>query len=140
MRGAKDLDVDWRDGQLECDGSPRPDRSGIRLTFAGPIAADGRRLRFVFGIVGAQHIGISRDLPVNVTVIFEDDHRLYATRGANKCTIDVLDKNPVATDRGPKGLRVTGRGFCIAPATAGDGGAGLLLSRFDFSGTALDSE
>src|SRR5262249_22028664 len=45
VRGALNLDIDWRNAELECDGGPRPDGSGIRVSFRGPARADGRRLR-----------------------------------------------------------------------------------------------
>jgi len=48
IRGALNLDVDWRNAELECQGEARPDGSGIRMSFAGPRRADGHRLRLVF--------------------------------------------------------------------------------------------
>jgi len=35
---------------------------------------------------------------------------------------------------------VAGRGFCVAPATALNGGEGLLLSRFDFVGVLTEDD
>src|SRR5256885_17074385 len=43
IRGALNLDIDWHDAEIECDGGPRPDGSGLRVSFAGPRHADGRR-------------------------------------------------------------------------------------------------
>src|ERR1044072_2535606 len=71
--GAMNLDINWRDAQLECEGSARPDGRGIRLSFAGPPRSDGRRLRMVFGIASAQEGKAGRGLPTNVTVIFEGE-------------------------------------------------------------------
>src|SRR5689334_15683470 len=45
IRGALNLDIDWRNAELECDGAARPNGSGIRLSFAGPLRSDGRRMR-----------------------------------------------------------------------------------------------
>src|SRR5690606_21642476 len=50
IRGALNLDIYWRDAELECEGGARPDRSGLRVSFAGPRRSDGRRLRMVFGV------------------------------------------------------------------------------------------
>ena len=50
IRGALDLDIDWHNAEIECDGGPRPDGSGLRVSFAGPRHSDGRRLRLVFGV------------------------------------------------------------------------------------------
>lgn len=139
LRGARNLDIDWRNDDLQCDGGPRPGGRGIRLAFAGPLLADGHRLRFVFGI--GEHEGhdagdSTSALPANVTVIFEGESKLYSTRGEDKCTIDQLTRAPLTAHT----LRVVGRGFCIAPAAAIDGGDALLLSRFDFAGTMVDAE
>ena len=47
------------------------------VAFAGPPHADGRRVRLVFGVEAA-HEGLGgRDLPTNLTVIFEGEERLF---------------------------------------------------------------
>jgi hypothetical protein len=138
LRGAENVDISWRDSELQCDGGPRPDGRGIRLTFAGPKLPGGHQLRFVFGIAGAGQTGQTgeaRDLPANVTVIFEGEPRLYSTRGEDKCTIDQLTAARAPASQPTAPVRVAARGFCVAPAAAADGGAGLLLSRFDFAGS-----
>jgi hypothetical protein len=140
LRGAQNLDIDWSDRALQCDGGPRPDRTGMRLTFAGPGPRAGLRLRFVFGIAGVQGVGYSQSLRANATVLYEGDSRIYSTRGDDKCTIDELSRTPLATPPAAHALRVSGRGFCVAPAAAIDGGEGLLLSRFDFAGVVFDDE
>ena len=33
LRGARDLDVDWHDADLECEGGERPGQGGLRLAF-----------------------------------------------------------------------------------------------------------
>ena len=42
---------------------------GLRVSFGGPPDAQGRRLRFVFGIAASPGNEASRDRPTNVTVI-----------------------------------------------------------------------
>src|SRR5580704_15881722 len=81
VRGARDLDIDWHDADLECEGGERPGQGGLRLAFAGPVTSAGHRLRFVFGVAAAAGIASNREVPVNVTVIFEGEHGLYSTRG-----------------------------------------------------------
>ena len=51
---------------------------------------DGRRLRLVFGVEALQEGRAARDLPTNLTVIFEGEERLFATRGDDHCTVDEL--------------------------------------------------
>jgi len=143
LRGARDLDVDWHDADLECEGGERPGQGGLRLAFAGPVTSAGHRLRFVFGVATAPGIASSREVPTNVTVIFEGENGLYSTRGDDKCTIDELTQAPmIALDaaRLPAGtLRVSGRGFCASPASGLDGRDTLLPSRFDFAGLVVDA-
>ena len=138
IRGALDLDIDWGNAEIECDGGPRPDGSGVRVSFAGPPHGDGRRMRLVFG-VGSVHEGRDgHDLPTNLTVIFEGEERLFATRGADHCTVDELRQERVGALGGPKrSWRIIARGFCIAPASTLSSDARILVSRFDFAGSAV---
>ena len=143
LRGARDIDLDWHDADLQCEGGERPGQRGLRLAFAGPQTSPGHRLRFVFGVATEPGIASAREVPANVTVIFEGEEGLYSTRGDDKCTIDELTQAPlIARDDShisAGSLRVTGRGFCVSPAAALSGGDTLLLSRFDFAGLVVDS-
>lgn len=137
VRGALNLDIDWRNAELECDGGPRPDGSGIRMSFLGPKRPDGRRLRLVFG-VGAAHEGRSgRTLPTNLTVIVEGGQRLYTTRGEDHCTVDTLNQQRLRATGAPRRFRVVARGFCVAPATTLNDAERILVSSFDFAGYAV---
>lgn len=135
--GALTLDINWNDAELECEGSPRPDGSGIRLSFAGPLRSDGRRMRMVFGIGDAAEGKSGRGLPTNLTVMFEGEQRLFATRGDDRCTVDELSQERVGALGGPeRSYRVIARGFCIQPASALKGDERIVVSRFDFAGRA----
>ena len=138
IRGALTLDLDWDNAQVECEGGPRPDGSGVRVSFAGPPHGDGRRVRLVFG-VGSVHEGrAGHDLPTNLTVIFEGEERLFATRGDDHCTVDELRQERVGALGGPKrSWRIIARGFCIAPASTLNSDARILIDRFDFAGHAV---
>ena len=81
------LDVNWHNAELQCEGGPRPDGSGLRVAFAGPAHADGRRLRLVFGVDAVHEGRAGHALPTNLTVIFEGEDRLFATRGDDHCTV-----------------------------------------------------
>ena len=135
--GALNLDIDWSNAQLECDGSPRPDGSGVRLSFAGPVSSDGRRVRMVFGIGAASEGKEGHKLPTNLTVMFEGEQRLFATRGEDRCTVDELNQERIGALGGNRrSYRVIARGFCVAPAATLNGAEQILLSRFDFAGLA----
>ena len=138
IRGALNLDIDWSNAEIECEGGPRPNGSGVRVSFAGPPHGDGRRMRLVFGVGSVREGRTGHDLPTNLTVIFEGEERLFATRGQDHCTVDELRQERVGALGGPKRTwRIIGRGFCIAPASTLDSDARILVSRFDFAGNAV---
>lgn len=138
IRGAFDLDIDWHDPEMECEGGLRPDGSGLRISFAGPRHSDGRRMRLVFGVEAVQEGHSGHELPTNLTIIFEGEERLFATRGDDHCTVDALTQERLGALAGPeRAYRVIARGFCVAPASTLDSSARILVSRFDFAGSAL---
>jgi hypothetical protein len=142
VRGAIDADIDWRGAQLFCEGGARPDGSGLRVSFAGPPDAQGRRLRFVFGIAAFPGSEASRDRPTNVTVIVEGRGQLYATQGEDRCSVEALSQQRLAeldaggTSSGVHVYRIAARGSCIDPAATLQGDSHLYISRFDFAGSA----
>jgi hypothetical protein len=136
IRGALNLDINWRNAELECDGGPRPDGSGIRVTFAGP-RTDGRRLRLVFGLSAAREGRAGRSLPTNLTVIVEGAKRLYTTRGEDHCTVDKLSQQRLPATGAPRRYRLVARGFCVAPAATLNNAERILVSSFDFAGNAV---
>ena len=137
IRGTLNLDIDWHNAEIECEGGSRPNGSGIRVSFAGPLQSDGRRLRLVFGVGKAEEGSSGRELPTNLTVIFEGEDRLFTTNGQDRCTVDQLQQERVGALGGSKRTyRIVARGFCVAPASTLDGSAKILVSRFDFAGNA----
>jgi hypothetical protein len=137
IRGSLNLDIDWHNAEIECEGGSRPNGSGIRVSFAGPVRSDGRRLRMVFGVGQTKEGTSGRELPTNLTVIFEGEDRLFTTSGQDRCTVDQLQQERVGALGGPKRTyRIVARGFCVAPASTLDGSAKILVSRFDFAGNA----
>ena len=137
IRGALNLDIDWRNAEVECDGGPRPDGSGIRMSFRGPARADGRRLRMVFGVSAAREGRGGHTLPTNLTVIVEGGQRLYTTRGADHCTVDSLSQQRLRAPGAPRNYRVVARGFCVAPAATLNNAEHILVTSFDFAGHAV---
>lgn len=135
MRGAVSLDLDWKDAQMQCEGGPRPSGNGVRVSIGGPLRAEGRRIRMVFGIGGVGEGRGGEALRTNVTILFEGEKRVFATQGDDKCTVDSLTQQRVET-LGP-GLavyRVVARGFCLGPATSLSRDERLFLTSFDFAG------
>lgn len=138
IRGALNLDVSLKNAELDCDGGPRPDGSGIRVSFAGPLRSDGRRLRMVFGVAGAREGAPGKELGTNLTVIFEGEELMFATRGDDKCTVDEFRQQRVGALGGhTRTYRVAAKGFCIAPIQALNGEARILVNSFDFVGRVI---
>lgn len=142
LRGAIDVDLDWHDADIRCEGGPRPDGEGLRVSIAGPLPASaganaGRTLRFVFGIDDAAVVTEGSALATNLTAIVEGspgsaNAALYATRGDDKCTVDRLQRRSTAPDA--RVYRVDARGFCLGPASSLDGETRLHVTTFDFAG------
>jgi hypothetical protein len=137
LRGAIDADLAWSAAELQCEGGARPDGRGIRVSLAGPLDARGRRVRLVFGMAAPPGAASNRAVPTNLTLIVEGEHRLFATLGDDKCSVDALEQRPASasTAAGAAGdYWVSARGFCVEPASTLDGTERVLLSRFDFKG------
>ncbi len=141
IRGALNLDIDWHNSDLECEGGARPGGRGIRVSFAGRTTAQGPRLRLVFGVSSVGEGAAGRSLPTNVTLIVEGQQRVFSTRGDDKCTTDAVEQAPIEDPtRTDRNYRVLARGFCVEPAEALAGSGRVLVSRFDFAGRLGFSE
>jgi hypothetical protein len=134
IRGALNMDVNWKDAQLTCGGEARPDGKGLRMSFAGP-GPNGKIMRLVFGVAAAREGSPGRELPTNLTVLL-DGGDIFATRGDDKCTTDALAQRPLPATSPLRAWRIEARGFCVQPANAVAGRGRILISRFDFAGRA----
>ena len=140
MRGAQDLDLNWKNADMQCEGGPRPPgkdntSNGIRVSIGGPERGDGHRLRLVFGIAGVGEGRGGANLRTNVTIMFEGEQRIFATQGDDKCTVDSLAQERVETlGPGTAVYRVVARGFCVGPATSLSRDERVILTSFDFAG------
>ncbi len=135
LRGAVDLDIDWKNSEMECAGGPRPNGRGMRVSIGGPQRGDGRRIRIVFGIADVREGQGGDALPTNITLLFEGEQRLFATQGDDKCTVDKLTQQRVESLGTPLAVyRVVARGFCLGPATSLTRDERVLLTSFDFAG------
>jgi hypothetical protein len=135
LRGALNLDLDWKNADMECAGGPRPSGNGVRVSIAGPSRGDGRRIRMVFGIGGVSEGAGGQTLRTNVTLLFEGEKRIFATQGDDKCTVDSLTQRRVESLGADRAVyRVEARGFCLGPATSLSRGERVYLTSFDFAG------
>ena len=140
VRGAIDLDLDWKDAQMQCEGAPRPrgdnNRSnGVRVSIAGPVRGEGRRIRLVFGISGLDEGASGSTLRTNITLLFEGENRLFATLGDDKCMTDSVSQNRVESLGDHRAIyRIVARGFCIGPASNPTRTERVVITSFDFAG------
>jgi hypothetical protein len=139
MRGALDLDLNWKNAEMQCEGGPRPpgknNSKGIRVSIAGPTRSGGHRIRLVFGIAGLGEGRGGQALRTNVTILFEGEQRIFATQGDDKCTIDSLSQERVEVLGQDRAVyRVVARGFCIGPATSLLNDERVVITSFDFAG------
>jgi hypothetical protein len=140
MRGAIDLDLNWKNAEMQCEGGPRPPgkdhaSNGVRVSIGGPARGEGHRIRLVFGIAGVSEGASGNGLRTNVTVLFEGERRIFATQGDDKCTVDSLTQERVETlGPGHAVYRVTARGFCLGPASSLLKDERVFLTSFDFAG------
>jgi hypothetical protein len=135
LDGALQLRLDWKNEALQCEGMPRPEGKGIRVSFSGPLETEGSRLVIVFGIADLSESSSGRALPANLTIVDESGKQIFGTLGDDKCVVDNLSQQLITPwRRESRTYRVIGRGFCMQPARAVGGDAGVLMSSFDFAG------
>jgi hypothetical protein len=140
LRGSMDLDLNWKNEDMQCEGGPRPPgkdnkSNGIRVSIGGPPRGDGHRLRLVFGIAGVGEGAGGQALRTNLTMLFEGEQRIFATQGDDKCTVDSLTQERVEVlGPGRAVYRVVARGFCLGPATSLSREERVVMTSFDFAG------
>src|SRR3954469_1546860 len=135
VRGALDLDLDWNNVDMQCEGGPRPSGNGVRVSIGGPIRSDGHRIRLVFGIAQVAEGRGGERLPTNVTILFEGEKRIFATQGDDKCSVDSLTQERVELLGSGRAIyRVVAHGFCLGPATSLSREERVVLTSFDFAG------
>jgi hypothetical protein len=130
VAGAIDAKIDWPNSGTQCQGEPRSEPAGVRLSFKR-AAGSKPDLLFVFGLSGVHKGQPARATGANLTVIVQGTTRIYGTLGDSRCTVDSLTQKPLAT---PGTYRVEARGFCTQPAHALRGNDALLVSTFEFAG------
>jgi hypothetical protein len=140
LRGALDLDLNWKNAEMQCAGGPRPPgknnaRNGVRVSIGGPLRDGTHRIRLVFGIAEVGEGRGGQALRTNVTVLFEGENRVFATQGDDKCTVDSLTQERVESLAPDVAVyRVVARGFCMGPATSLSREERLVITSFDFAG------
>lgn len=124
LRGALEADLDWRGEALDCETTARPDGRGLRFRFRAVLAGGGE-LTLLLAPPDFSPAPTGQPIPFNLTVVEEPDGRIYSTRGAGQCLLEV---RAVAEPGGA----VEALGYCLGPARSLTDGRPLLLATFDF--------
>jgi hypothetical protein len=129
LSGAIDATIDWPNSGTRCQGEPKTEPPGVRLSFQRDPGGQPDLL-FVFGLTGVRAGQAAREVGANLTVIVQGTSRIYGTLGDSRCTVDSLTQRPMS----PGSYRIEARGFCTQPAHAVRGGGALLVTTFEFAG------
>lgn len=124
LRGALELDLEWRGEALDCETTLRPNGEGLRFRFTAAVAGGGE-LTLVLAPPEVPEAPTGRPIPFNLTVVEEPGGRIFGTRGTGQC---LLELRAAAGSRGP----IEALGYCIGPARSLTDGRPLLLATFDF--------
>ena len=130
LAGAIDATIDWPNSGTRCEGEPRDQPPGVRLSFQRG-SGGATDLLFVFGITGVRKGQSLREAGTNLTVIVQGTNRIFGTLGDSRCTVDSLTQRALKV---PGSYRLEARGFCTQPAHAVRGDGAVLVSTFEFAG------
>ena len=130
VAGAIEAIIDWPNSGTRCEGEPKSNPPGVRLSFQR-TAGGAQDLLFVFGLTGVTEGKPGRAIGTNLTIIVQGTDRIFGTLGDKRCTVDSLAQRPLPT---AGTYRLEARGFCTQPAHAVRGEGVLMVSRFDFAG------
>jgi len=123
--------IDWRGGELVCEGMPRPEGAGARLRFSGTL--DGDRPLEVAVIIAMPELErgeTPRETPATVTVIEENEGRFFSNAAADVCWSDVTRQQPVAETS----YAIDGIVYCVAPLAEVNGSSGVSFTELVYSG------
>ena len=130
VAGAIDATIDWPNSGTRCEGEPRDNPPGVRLSFQR-ASGGPPDLLFVFGITGVREGRPLHEAGANLTVIVQGTNRIFGTLGDSRCTVDSLTQRALEA---PGSYRLEARGFCTQPAHAVRGNGAVLVSTFEFAG------
>jgi hypothetical protein len=141
VAGAIEARIDWPNAGTKCQGEPKTEPAGVRMSFqrtAPPKPGSARSpsapapdLLFVFGLTGVREGRAARAAGANLTLIVQGTPKIFGTLGDSRCTVDSLTQRPLPS---PGAYRVEARGFCTQPARAVHGTGDVLVSTFEFAG------
>lgn len=135
LYGALAGEVEWRSGDMRCEGMPRPNGAGARLRFSGQVGEDTMQLAFIIALPDLERGIDGTGFTSNVTVIDESSSRFFSTPNLESCWTDVealeaLDDDGNSGDR----FAIGGILYCISPLPEMNGDASISIPELRFSG------
>lgn len=124
--------LDWTGDRLVCEGTPRPDNTGLRLMFG----SDADELLVVLAVTGLTPGATGRDLPANLTLVRQRLGEFYGTLGDGNCRVDIL-QNESLGEGGDAPWRIHGEGRCPEPVGAIGNDGAVRIAPFSFTGVAV---
>ena len=129
LYGAVDVNLNWRAGELSCEGMPRPHGEGARLRFSGN--AGDLELAIIIAMPSFERGIAMLGVPSNVTIIEEGLGRFFSAADLETCWTDIESEEPADDE---SDYRVNGILYCIAPLTEIGGSASVTLDELTFVG------
>jgi hypothetical protein len=130
VAGDIETTIDWPNSGTRCQGEPKSDPPGVRLSFQRDSHSKPDLL-FVFGLTGVRAGQPAHGVGANLTLIVQGTPKIFGTLGDSRCTVDSLTQRRL---KAPGAYRVEARGFCTQPAHGVRGPGSVLVKTFEFAG------
>ena len=130
VAGDIEMTIDWPNIGTRCQGEPKNDPPGVRLSFQRNSHSKPDLL-FVFGLTGISAGQPAHGVGANLTLIVQGTPQIFGTLGDSRCTVDSLTQRRL---KAPGAYRVEARGFCTQPAHGVRGPGSVLVKTFEFAG------
>lgn len=130
--GGVRVTIDWGRSDVACEGMPRPDGSGVRLRFAGPLDDGERQIAIIIAMPEFTRDAAAAEYAANVTLIEEGNGRFFSTPDLDNCICDIAAADAVAGHA--EQVAVTGALFCVLPLPEVNGESSVSIPELRFSG------
>ncbi len=130
--GAIRASLDWHRNDVECEGMPRPDGSGVRLRFGGEAGAGEWPIAVIIAMPDFTRDTTKTEFSANVTLIQEGSGRFFSTSDLDNCLCEIAAVRPL--DDSGKRVGVSGALYCVSPLPEVNGGSSISVPELLFTG------
>jgi hypothetical protein len=133
--------LDWQEGELVCEGMPRPRGEGARLRFEGPATDSSSvdRLAFIIALPDLAEGRTAAELPAGVTLMEVNAGRFFSSPEQAGCWADIEQQESIA-DVNTDAYRISGLLYCVSPLGEVNGSTSVSLRDLRFTGKVDWSE